>query len=273
MEQLSQYSLKLLWPPYITLAIAVVGAVYMVLIGPRSGKRFGGAATWGEATFFLGAMFLYFVAWGSPLHLIGEEYLMMAHMATMLLVTTFAPPFVILGLPQSVVDWALGDPVVRRIVGFLTKPVLTLAFFSLSFFLWHVPALYDAAIRSLTIHLIQYGMLLLAGLMFWWPLLTKSTLLPRIRPVAIMGYTFGAIVMQTIFFGPIMTLDEPLYQSYKLVPRLISVTVLEDQQMGHLLMEVLSPAMLLIFFAMAFVKIARESGAPTRASSPPSKSA
>lgn len=269
MELLSQWSVKLLWPPYITLAIAVVAAAYLVLIGPKSGKRFGGAATWGEASLFLGAMFLYFAAWGSPLHLIGEEYLMMAHMATMLLVTTFAPPLVILGLPESVVDWALGYPVARRIVGFLTKPVLALGFFTLSFFLWHVPSLYDAAIRSLTIHIIQYGMLLLAGLMFWWPLLTKSKVLPRIRPLGIMGYTFGAIVMQTIFFGPIMTLDEPLYQSYKLAPRLLSFTALEDQQMGHLLMEVLSPATLIIFFALAFVKIARESGAPTRASTPP----
>jgi putative membrane protein len=273
MELLSQWSVKFLWPPYITLAIAMVGVAYMLLIGPKSGKRFGGAVTWGEASLFLGGLFLYFAAWGSPLHLIGEEYLMTAHMATMLLVTTFAPPLVILGLPQSVVDRALGYPVVRRIVGFLTKPVLALAFFVLSFFLWHVPSLYDAAIRSLTIHLIQYAMLLLAGLIYWWPLVTKSTVLPRIRPVGAMGYTFGAILMQTIFFGPIMSLDEPIYQSYKLVPRLIGLTVLEDQQMAHLIMEVLSPAMLLIFFSLAFVKIARESGAPTRASDPPGKSA
>jgi putative membrane protein len=195
---------------------------------------------------------------------------MMAHMVTMLLVTIVAPPFLIMGLPQSVVDTALGYPVVKRIVGLLVKPVITVVFFTVSFFLWHNPSLYDAAIRSLPIHLLQYAMLLLAGLMYWWPLATRSKVLPRMRPFVVMGYTFFAILMQTVLFGPIMILDEPLYQVYKLAPRLIDATALEDQQGAHLMMEVLSPSVLLIYFGMAFAQIAKESGAPTTAATPAS---
>ncbi|HLO04536.1 MAG TPA: cytochrome c oxidase assembly protein [Symbiobacteriaceae bacterium] len=268
MTLLAQYSFSLMWPPIVALIIAVVGAAYIVLIGPRSGKRFGGAATGGETAYFFTGLFLYWVAWGTPFHLIGEVYLMGAHMVTMLLATTFAPPMLLLGLPQSVVDWALGFPVVKRVFGFLTKPVLTLALFNLLFFLWHTPSLYDRAIASDPVHYVQYATLILVGLLFWWPVVTRSKVLPQMRPLAVMGYTFATIVMQTVLFGPIMILEEPLYKTYLHVPSLIGLSTLEDQQLGHLLMEVTSPLMLLVWFSKAVTRLIRESGAPTRASAP-----
>lgn len=265
MSELAQYPFGLLWPPVVAFIVAVVGAAYLVLIGPNSGRRFGGSATWGETAYFFGGLSLYWVAWGSPFHVIGEAYLMMAHMVTMLLATTFAPPLLILGLPRGFVDWALSFPVVKRVWAFLTRPVLTLALFNLTFFLWHNPSIYDNAITNETIHYTQYLTLLTFGLLFWWPLVNRSLVLPRIRPLAVMGYTFATIVMQTVLFGPIMILEEPLYQTYLHVPRLLPLTPLEDQQLGHLLMEVTSPLMLLVPFANAVRQLVRESGAPTRA--------
>lgn len=265
MSELAKYPFGLLWPPEVAFIIAVVGAAYLVFIGPKSGKRFGGAATWGETALFFGGLFLYWVAWGSPFHVVGEAYLMMAHMVTMLLATTFAPPLLLLGLPRGFLDWALSFPVVKRIWAFVTKPVITLVLFNLIFFLWHNPSIYDNAITNEAIHYFQYATLLVSGILFWWPLVNKSLVLPRIRPLAVMGYTFGTIVIQTVLFGPIMILEEPLYQTYLHVPRLLPLTPLQDQQLGHLMMEVTSPMMLLYWFAKAFTQLVRESGAPTRA--------
>jgi putative membrane protein len=263
-SQLAQYPVTLLWPPVFAVALALVGAAYIYLIGPNAGRRFGGSASWGETALFLSGLFLLWIGWGTPIHLIGEVYLFIAHMITMLIIAVFAPPLLIRGLPQSVVDWALGYAWVRRVIGLLTRPVLALGLFTVSLFAWHMPTLYDAAIRSDLIHGIQYAEMLIVGLAFWWPLTTKSQVLPRLKPVWVMGYTFGAIVLETVLFGPIMILEEPLYQTYKVAPRLIGLTALEDQQLGHLLMEVCSPTLLLIFFAMAFVQLSRESGAPVK---------
>lgn len=266
MALLSQYSLVLLWPPLVTFIVAVVGAAYIVLIGPRSGKRFGGSATAGETAYFFAGLFLYWVAWGTPFHLIGEVYLMSAHMITMLLATTFAPPMLLLGLPQSVLDWALRSPKLKRVVQAVTNPILALLLFNLLFFVWHNPMIYDVAITSDPLHIFQYGTLLVVGLLFWWPLVTRSKVLPRIRPLAVMGYTFGTIVMQTVLFGPFMIYEEAIYQTYVHAPRLINLSPLDDQRLGHLMMEVTSPLMLLLWFGKAFSQLVRETGAPTRAS-------
>lgn len=265
MSELALYPFGLLWPPEVAFMVAVVGAAYLVLIGPKSGKRFGGSATWGEAAYFFGGLFLYWVAWGSPFHVVGEAYLMSAHMVTMLLATTFAPPLLLLGMPRSVLDWALSFPKVKRVWAVVTKPVVPLVLFNLTFFIWHNPSIYDNAITNSSIHYFQYVTLLVCGLLFWWPLVTKSLVLPRMRPLAVMGYTFGTIVFQTVLFGPIMILEEPLYRTYLHAPRLIALTPLEDQQLGHLLMEVTSPLMLFYWFGKAFIQLVRESGAPTRA--------
>jgi cytochrome c oxidase assembly factor CtaG len=141
---------------------------------------------------------------------------------------------------------------------------------TLTLFVWHSPSIFDRAITTEWIHYTQYATVLFAGLLFWWPLVTRSQVLPRMRPLAMLGYTFGTIVLQTVLFGPlmIMMLDEPLYQIYIHAPRLINISPVEDQQFGHMLFMVVSPATLLIYFTKAISELIRESGAPTRASTP-----
>ena len=69
--------------------------------------------------------------------------------------------------------------------------------------LWHAPALCNAAVTNVWVHRLQYVSLLLMGLAFWWPIIGPWTR-QRLSPLAGMIYLFSACVGCTVL-GIIIT--------------------------------------------------------------------
>ena len=61
----------------------------------------------------------------------------------------------------------------------LTHPVGALPLFVLSTWLWHVPRVYEAALRSSTLHYVQHACFLAAALVFWYPVVRPDPARPR----------------------------------------------------------------------------------------------
>ncbi|CAN5259161.1 cytochrome c oxidase assembly protein [soil metagenome] len=165
--------------PLVLLGVLVASWWYAAGVGSlwRSAGR-GQVITRPQVAAFLGGVATVLVALVSPVDALSGV-LLSAHMTQHLLLTLVAAPLLALAAPVQAMAWGLPGPLRRRasrLQGGLRRalrrpalPALGLALFTLVFTLWHVPVLYDAALRSETVHVTEHATMLGSALAFWWP--------------------------------------------------------------------------------------------------------
>jgi putative membrane protein len=109
---------------------------------------------------------------------------------------------------------------------------------SLVLWLWHVPAIYEAAMAS---HVLYWGLQagLVAAFTWFWSAVIRSPAdpLPRLTAIGVGAGQMG-LLGALLTFAP-----EPLYATHSVAPVAWGLTPLADQQLAGLLMWV--PAFLL----------------------------
>ena len=102
---------------------------------------------------FIGSVIALIAALVSPLDSLGEKYLFSAHMVQHLLLGDIAPLLMLLALSRTMMR-----PLTRRLqtleraLGPLAHPGIALVVWLGLVYLWHVPALYDAALDHSAVH-------------------------------------------------------------------------------------------------------------------------
>src|SRR5213078_14576 len=97
-------------------------------------RRYG-ASRW-RVTCFVAGLALILAVFVTPLHPIALHYLLSIHLLQNVVLAEWAPALCVLGLPAA-------TPVPRR----LTHPFVALPLWAGTYFVWHVPAIYDSALR------------------------------------------------------------------------------------------------------------------------------
>jgi putative membrane protein len=197
---------------------------------------------------YAGGIAILFVALASPLDPWGGA-LFSAHMVQHELLILGAAPLLVLGTPILAFLWAIprrwrrrlgrwsAEPAVRRGWGALTHPVSAWALHAAAVWVWHAPGLYQATLTHEGVHLLQHFSFFLTALLFWWPLLHAS---PHRR----LGHGLAVLYLFTTALhgsalGAFLSLSrQPWYPAYTEGARLWGLTVLEDQQLGGLIMWV-----------------------------------
>src|SRR5262249_23244524 len=130
---------------------------------------------------FLGGLAAGFLAPGSPIEPFSFLFLqvhMVQHLLLLIgspsLLWLCAPLFPVLyGLPAAIRTYwvapCLRSPALRRFFGFLTHPVTAWLLYVAATWLWHVPILYETAVRSSGWHYLQHLTFLGTALIFWYP--------------------------------------------------------------------------------------------------------
>ena len=96
----------------------------------------------------------------------------------------------------------------------------------------HAGGLYDYALRHPWALNVEHGVLIAAGLCFWWPVITQ-----RLGPGPMLGYLATAFVGAT-FLGLALTfISTPFYTFYQQAPRLWGIGVVRDQNLAGALMN------------------------------------
>ncbi len=170
----------------------------------------------------------------SPLaHL--DHHLLTAHMAQHLLLMLVAAPLILLGARSLVVPWA---------------PPLTLCWLAgaVTVLAWHVPAIFDLALQSQFWHKFEHISFLLAGILFWWPVVQPSPYPRWSVPV----YLFLATLPCDALSAFLAFCGHVVYRPYLSHPSgLFGLSPLDDQALAGALMWVtvtfayLIPALLL----------------------------
>jgi putative membrane protein len=231
--------------------LLMVGA-YFLVIGPLR-HRFPGSrpVPRKRVAAFTAGMALMFLALQGPLHELSDYYLFSAHMVQHLVLILLMPPFLLYGTP----DWVL-RPVVRVrvfavIAAFLTFPVVSFLLNNGIFLAWHFPGPYDLMMRNHDVHVAMHLMIMTTGVIMWWPIMSPLPELPRIAPPLQMIYLFLAGIPMMISAAFITLAQTELYSWYVEAPRLFSLTPLDDQRLGGVIMWV--PGGLALWIAITVV--------------------
>jgi cytochrome c oxidase assembly factor CtaG len=186
-------------------------------------------------------------------HMVQHEILMLV--AAPLLVVGRALPAFLWALPH---DWRVrvGHSTrqrwLRRGWNRLTSPLSAWILHAAALWLWHVPVFFNAAVLHPGVHDFQHASFLLTALIFWHALLQHGT--HGARGMALV-YLFTTTV-HTGVLGALLTFaPRPLYATLDAGLRGGGqLTVLEDQQLGGLIMWVPGS---IVYVAIALLLAAR----------------
>src|SRR3954462_11453795 len=107
------------------------------------------------------------VALASPIAHVGEE-LVIAHMAEHLLLGDIATLLLVLGLTGPLLQPILAIRFFDRL-RVLAHPLVAFPLWALNFYLWHIPALYDAAYGGAVVHALEHVTFIFFGCLMWMP--------------------------------------------------------------------------------------------------------
>lgn len=247
--------------PLLLIGLVLVAWLYIngvMRLWARAGTG-RGIRAW-QAACFGGGLATLAAALISPLDRLSEA-LFSAHMVQHLVLILVGAPLLALGAPLIALLWAvplpvrralgaLGHtPVLRRGWRMLNVPAVVWVLHTATIWLWHAPALYQAALVSAPVHALEHTCFLGAALLFWWGVLHPhggrgryglSILL--LFTTALQGNVLGALLT----FSPV-----PWYSVYTQSERW-GLTTLEDQQLAGLIMWIPASVVYLAAVAVLF---------------------
>jgi putative membrane protein len=241
------------WVVACLLASAALYAVGLLRLWRRAGP--GRGVSNRHAAAFAGGWVALVVALLSPVDPLGTR-LFSAHMLQHELLMVVAAPLMVVGKPLAVWVWAL-PPAWRRGIGAffhhpawrvpwlqLSSPLGAWLVHALALWLWHVPALFDAALANEALHTLQHFSFLFTALLFWWSALGQAE---RIGQGTAMIYLFTTMIHSSAL-GALLTLSPIVwYPTYLRTAPALGIPALEDQQLGGLVMWI--PAGIAYFVA------------------------
>lgn len=228
--------------PGLLIGLLLLGWAYALLTGPLRERLFGPIPfpRWRACAFFAALAGTYLTV-GSPLDQAGEDFLFWVHMVQHNLLMYVLPPLFIVGLPPWIPDRAFRWLPLRRAWALLTHPVLAGFALTFAFTIWHVPVLYEAALRSKPVHILEHVTIFVPSLWVCWSFFSPSVTLPARSYGLRILFVFVLMVAQIPVFGVLTLSGEVLYPTYAYAPRLpgwLAIDPLGDQVLGGVTMKI-----------------------------------
>jgi len=223
---------------------AVVAALLFLQAVVRLRRR-GRAdlAGWDRVALFAAGLGVTLFALVGPLDRIADEKLLSAHMTQHVLIGDLGPALMITALRGPLLVFFLPAPIlaplarnarVRGALGTLLRPRVAFGLWAANLAIWHVPYLYDLALRHQWLHNLEHVCWMFCGVLVW-------TLL--VDPGSHRRLTVGGrVALAAAMFGAGMVLSDVLIFSFTpLYPFYhggYGISALLDQQLAGIVMTV-----------------------------------
>jgi putative membrane protein len=218
-------------------------------------------------TAFLAGIAGVWLAIGSPLEAFDDVSLTV-HMAQHLLLMSVSPPLILLGRPLLPLLRGLPTSAARRTIGMLlrsksvnrigriiTHPIFCWVAAAFALTAWHVPSVFEAALRWPWLHDLEHASFLGTGLLFWWPVVQPWPSTNRWPRWSIPLYLFCATLPCDVLSGFLAFCDRVVYSSYLSGPRVFGISPLQDQECAAAFMWVSVTLILLVPAVMVTMEI------------------
>ena len=175
-------------------------------------------------------------------------HLLSMHLVQNVVLAEWAPALLVLGVPPALA----GRIAALRAVRFLTRPPLALALWLATYYLWHLPVAYDAALERPALLHLEHACYLAAGLLLWWPVVHDT---PHGLPNAGRAlYLFAAFVLASPVGLLLALLPEPAYDWYADGGGFWGLSPHADQQLAGVTMSVEQAIVFFAAFAVYFFR-------------------
>lgn len=208
---------------------------------------------WRQVCFASGLVVLE-IALSPPVDRLSDQ-LLVAHMAEHLLIGDVAALLFVLGLTGPMMAPMLRNPVIGRL-RILSHPVVAIVLWGVNFYLWHLPALYQAALRHDALHALEHATFLTFGVAVWMALLgplpkpawfSNGPRLLYIVAVRLVGAVLGNVM---VFAGTVF------YPFYRPGDALWHISQIADQVAAGGLMMVEESLLTIGLFCWLFLRVA-----------------
>jgi putative membrane protein len=235
-------------PLVITFALIVTALVY--LRGwSRLQKHFPTTAlisAWRLAAFMIGLGSVW-IAVASPLAMLDHRSLTL-HMVKHLLLMTVAAPLLLAGslalpiwrgLPRFMISHHdPGNRATRWLEAALAHSWLCWLVGTITVIGWHLPLAFQLGMRSHWIHILEDTSFLLAGLLFWWPVIQLSSSTRKSPRWSMALYLFLATLPCDVLSAFLVFCDRVVYHTYAPATQMFGLSPLQDQECAGALMWV-----------------------------------
>jgi len=207
---------------------------------------------------FLTGMASLWIAIGSPLSAFDDAALFV-HMIQHIILMMVAPPLILLGWPSLPLLHGFPEWFVRRAFGpvlrlrgiqafgkFLTNPLVGWLLAAAALLVWHIPAIFEAAIRSDTLHDTEHACFFFTSILFWWAVVRPYPTDVRWTEWLIPVYLFLGMFPSGALAAFLVFCDRVIYPSYATVHSIFGISAIGDQVIAGGLMWVLGAFIYLI---------------------------
>jgi cytochrome c oxidase assembly factor CtaG len=167
---------------------------------------------------------LVFAAFVTELQPLATHTFLWAHLLQNVVLAEWAPLLLVLAIPPRLAERAAGFP--------LFRPLIALPLWLVAYYTWHLPWIYDTALRHphSLLHL-EHLTYLVAGICVWWPVVHG-----RGSAGAKAAYLFAAFVLASPLGLLLALIPRAIYPFYIHAPRTWGPGPLADQQIAGVTM-------------------------------------
>jgi cytochrome c oxidase assembly factor CtaG len=245
-------------------------AVFLYVRGLTRWQERSREHPWWKTACYLAGIALVLIALQTPLdslslhhfafHMVQHELIMMVAVPLILLGAPTTPT--LLGLPpwmrRGFVRPVARNRGARVLYRFVTSPVIGILGLTLVLWAWHLmPGWYDSVFDNEFRHDLMHLSMSGAAVLFWWNVIDPKPLRSRIPHLARIIYLVAGTIPKMFLSAILVFAADPLYAHYIGTRKFISLTVIEDQQLGGLIMWVPSTMMMLVAAGIVFAVWAR----------------
>jgi putative membrane protein len=234
------------WTPHLEATLPVIALAVAYAFAVR-GRR---PEPWRIWAFAAGCLLLLATA-VTPLDALSY-HLLSAHLLQNVVLAEWAPALLVLGVPPFLAARLAGLPGARLV----TLAPVALGVWLVTYFAWHVPAAYDAALENAALLHLEHACYLAAGILLWWPVFQDVP--HRLSSAARALYLFIAFVLASPIGLLLALLPEPAYDWYVEGDRLWGLSAHADQQIAGVTMSVEQAIVFFAIFAVYFFRFLGE---------------
>jgi cytochrome c oxidase assembly factor CtaG len=223
-------------------AVGLVPALALVYLAATRRERPTGI----QVTAAAAGLALVFFAFFTELQPLALHTFLWAHLLQNVVLAEWAPALLVFAVPAELASRA------RDFV--LFRPLVALPLWIVTYFAWHLPWIYDAALRRphSVLH-VEHLMYLAAGIALWWPVMHGS-----FSSGAKAAYLFAAFVLGSPLGLLLALIPRPVYAFYAHAPRTWGPGPLTDQQIAGVTMAVEQAVVFFALFAFFLLRFLRD---------------
>ena len=191
---------------------------------------------------FGASLLLLLAVFATPVDTLALHYILAAHFLQNVAVAEWAPALFVLGLPPAVAR-GLHVPMLPALAAWLG-----------TYFIWHVPAVYDFALthQHSALHA-EHATYFVAGTAVWWPVIHGAH-----RPAAKAAYLFAAFVLVSPLGLLLALLPDPVYGFYQARPTVWGLSHLTDQEIAGTTMAAEQAVVFFAAFTYWFMRFLKD---------------